>query len=306
MSVNSNTATRFQPISILIRLIEIALVMVLAFIAAKAIWFLVYGAETRPSPIEFFASASGPAQLEPQTDLSRLSAVNLFRAREGLAQAETQLAAPQTRLNLTLRGVRTGANAQSGSAVIEAPSLGQRTLAVGMEISDGVTLEEIYADRVIINRRGARESLFLREEGARRTLSLAQAAPTSSAPQTAQTIPAPARPSSAPQSRLTGQPNLELAAELGAEDWIDGLRLAPALEEGAMIGFRVRDNAHLEVLQASGLLPGDIVTTLNGIALTSPEQARDAINLFTQTDTVELDILRNGESVQLALPLDAR
>ena len=288
-------------LSVLVRVVEIALVVLIAFIAARMVWFAVYGAETSPPNLEFRSHQTRGFD-QGRGDMTALNQINIFSARETLAPVGTQLTAPETRLNLTLRGVRTGQSEFEGSAVIEAPNIGQRTLPVGAEITSGVTLEEIYTDRVIINRRGARESLFLREEGPRRTLSVAQTSP-SDQQGTAAEAQSQSNARSNRNVELTGEPNLELAAELEAEDWIDGLRMAPEIRDGAMIGFRVRDNARLEVLQASGLLPGDVVTELNGVVLDSPEGAGNAINLFSQTDSVELRVLRNGQNVTLALPL---
>lgn len=304
MMVEPSISRPFALASLLARAAEIVLVVVIAILAAKAVWFAIYGAETLPGDMDVRANAARPVETI-HTDLSVLGETNLFRTRADLADAPSNLSAPETRLNLTLRGVRTGTTPQSGSAVIEAPNIGQRTLAVGGEIAEGVTLEEIYPDRVIINRRGARESLFLREDTARRSLSLVQPASTTpvSAPDPAPKTPSRATPASDPMSRLTGTPNVELASELEAEDWIDGLRLSPSLQDGAMQGFQVRENTRLEVFQASGLLPGDIVTALNGVPLDSPDGAREAIELFLSADRAEFDVLRDGQTVTLSLPL---
>lgn len=146
------------------RVVEAGLVLVLAWLAAQALWFVIYGAEARPLDIDPGLGARPGAAAE--RDLSALQAFTVFASRGAVAAAPSG-EAPETRLNLVLRGVRTGPSPADGSAVIESPGQGQRALAAGAEIADGVRLVEIYADRVIINRRGARETIYLREQGRR-------------------------------------------------------------------------------------------------------------------------------------------
>lgn len=276
------------------RMTEIGLVAFLAFIAAQALWFLLYGDSVRPLDLDAGAGAGG-VEAARVSDLSSLSGAGLFAARGGVETQALQVV-PETRLNLVLRGVRRGGDPRSGAAFIEVPGEGQRALGVGDEITDQVILEEIYDDRVIINRRGARESLFLSEEAARRAQS--RAAPAASS------APAPAVQPAGEASPLSGEPVLSLARELDPEDWIEGLRLAPRLEQGLITGFRVRDSSHLDVLRAAGLRPGDIVTALNGERLNSPDAAARALALFETTDRIALTVLRDGESVQIDIPLN--
>lgn len=275
------------------RIAEIGLVAFLAFIAAQALWLFIYGDAVRPLDLDAEAGGSG-VEAARVSDLSSLSGAGLFAVRGGV-ETQTSQVLPETRLNLVLRGVRRGGDPRSGAAFIEVPGEGQRALGAGDAITDQVFLEEIYDDRVIINRRGVRESLFLSEEAARRAQS--GAAPAASR------APAPAaRPAGEP-SPLSGQPMLSLAQELDPEDWIEGLRLAPELHDGRITGFRVRDSSHLEVLRAAGLIPGDIVTAINGERLNSPDAAARALALFETTDRIALTVLRDGAPVQIDIPL---
>ncbi|MFW5659847.1 MAG: type II secretion system protein N, partial [Oceanicaulis sp.] len=150
------------------RAAEIVLVLVIAWIASQALWYILYGAEARRLEIDADpgAGASGASGAAAMRDLSALETFAVFASR-GRPDAAPADAAPETRLNLVLRGVRTGASPLDGSAVIESPGQGQRALLAGAEIADGVRLVEIHPDRVIINRRGARETIYLRDEARR-------------------------------------------------------------------------------------------------------------------------------------------
>ncbi len=277
------------------RATEAALVVILAFIAAQALWFVVYGDSVRALELNA-PSGAGGAEAAQISDLSSLADAGLFAARGG-AEAEAPRVAPETRLNLILRGVRRAVDPRAGAAFIEVPGEGQRSLSAGDEITDQVTLEEIYEDRVIINRRGVRESLYLSEEAARRARSRG-------ANPAARTLQVQARNTAAQASPLSGEPIIALARELDAEDWIEGLRLAPELDGGDLVGFRIRETSHLEVLRAAGLRPGDVVTVLNGERLTGPEAVSRAMALFESTDRIVLTVQRDGRTVRLDIPLN--
>lgn len=275
------------------RLVELVLVAVIAFILAQAVWLVIYGDSVRPLSLQTSAALNAGTS-ERMTDLSALSNAGLFAARTDVVDLGPQVA-PETRLDLTLRGVRRGSNPQSGAAFIEAPGAGQRAFGAGDEIADGVRLEEIYEDRVIINRRGARESLFLTEEAARRAQAGAASRPT----------PVAQTPNPATQaSPLSGEPDVALARSLDTEDWVEGLRLSPQIDNGQITGFRVRPNSHLEVLRAAGLQPGDIITVLNGVRLTGPEAASEALSLFETNERLAMTVLRNGATIQVDVALD--
>ncbi len=273
------------------RVVEAALCALLAWIAAQALWFISYGtdaldltvaAPTGSPTAATLADGLGPAG----------AAAGLF---DGLdpSDAPAGTIAPETPLNMTLRGVINAAGG-AGSAVIETPGRGQRSLSVGAEIAPGVRLEAIHLDHVIINRRGTRESLFLTEAAARR------AREQRDRPQPARTEEVRAAQAA---NVLSGRPDPELARRLDREDWINGLRLEPALEGGRLTGMRVRDSSASAVLRASGLLPGDVITRLNGEPLTSAEAAARALRGLESADRVAVTVRRGEEEITLSAPL---
>ncbi|GGE42901.1 hypothetical protein GCM10011367_17010 [Marinicauda pacifica] len=256
---------------------EAALAALIALILARAIWFVAYGAEIDrfdldPSLIPQTASAR-----EETADLTVLTEGRLFAGSAGPAAAAVE-DAPETQLDLTLHGVRRGGDAQSGAAIIEAPGEGQRTLPVNAEIAPGVTLEAIYPDRVIINRRGVRESLYLREERARRTSLL--------------------RASEAPEAvTSTATPPPE---PLTREDWTRGLRLRPA-EDGS--GYRVLADSEPRLLERAGLEAGDLITAINGRPLSGPADALDALARLGQGGRARFTLLRDGDARTIEVDL---
>lgn len=72
---------------------------------------------------------------------------------------------PVTSLPLSLHGVRSDLATGRGSAIIAASDGVQKLFAVGESVASGVTLAAIAADHVILDRGGARETLWLDTAG---------------------------------------------------------------------------------------------------------------------------------------------
>lgn len=147
--------------------LELALVALAGALAASLVWTLVYGSYTTvlPSPSDNTAMR-GAGRAE---GVAPGSAAGLFRAGAVSVRQNVEIL-PETRLGFSLFGVRTGATPQDGSAIIEAGAGGQRSYGVGTDLQDGVRLEAVHNDRVVISRNGSREVLYLTERArARRT-----------------------------------------------------------------------------------------------------------------------------------------
>jgi general secretion pathway protein C len=214
--------------------LEIALLAALTYLAARLIWLIAFGASATNFERDPAAAGAGfdgrPAY---QADLSRLSDSDLFADRRAAPAdaAPVRTTVQETRLDLTLRGIRRGASPQAGGAIIQTPDNRQRFFAAGQEILDGVTLEEVHVDHVLIRRRGIAESLYLRgEDQARR------AAATPSA-------------STAASGRGTEIPGL--------------FRAEPVREGDRLTGYRIAAG-HGAMLSAMGLRDGDVITAIDG------------------------------------------
>ncbi|MEO1038503.1 MAG: type II secretion system protein N [Pseudomonadota bacterium] len=248
---------------------QIALLAVLGLIIARAIWFIAYGPEAWRADIAPAGAPTLSAQAVDR-DLSALSRLDLFASRGG-AVAESVL--PETRLNLTLRGVRRGAEPSSGSAIIEAPARGQRSVPVGGEIADGVTLAQVYEDRVVIDRRGVRENLFLRDETARNPRSASLIQPVDEG-----------QPDIPPQTAVPDLP----------DDWITALRLR-RVDEGLQINAESGDR----ILDRFSLRRGDIITAVDGRPVRAGREALNTLEELEGADAALLTILRGGQTVQI-------
>ncbi|PWE17119.1 hypothetical protein DDZ18_10495 [Marinicauda salina] len=265
--------------------VELALVAVIAMLLARAVWFGIYGGEIDRLSADMVAPSARLATDEAPTDLTILAEGRLFASAAFEAEVDPVESAPETQLDLTLRGVRRGPTPQSGAAVVQTPQEGQRTVAIGGEIAPNVTLEAVYADRVIINRRGNRESLFLREQSARSTSFLQ---------------PGAEPPAAEAESRAPGP---RAAGGLSEEDWVRGLRLAPVEETADARGYRILAESDPALLDATGLRTGDIITSVNGRALAGSVNTLEVLEELAEASEARFTVLRDGESQTIEVRL---
>lgn len=111
-----------------------------------------------------------------------------------------------------------------------------------------------------------------------------------------------------PQATCDGATELELPrAEVDvALEQLEALsrevRVVPALESGVMTGFRllkVKPGFFTRV----GLCEGDLVRTVNGLSLTSPERALELYSSLREAKTVKVELTRAGQPVMLVVRL---
>lgn len=184
-----------------------------------------------------------------------------------------------TSLNLRLHGVREDRATGRGSAIIALPDGRQMSFAVGEEIMPGVTLTAVGFDNVTISRSGTAEQIFLdQSEPAPNADGTSTTPVPPGAPQVV--TPAPAM-GSAGGSPINFQPRI-------AGSGINGVIVSPGADGG-------------QALRAAGLLPGDVIVSVNGQRITSLDQAR-AIGQTGGEVNVMVD--RGGRAVALRVRLN--
>lgn len=253
--------------------VELGLVIVIALITAQAIWFVIYGSDALDVDV------NAPSRAERTAEAGALAVGDLSGVFAHVAQAAMPIA-PESRLGFTLRGVRVGEAPGSGSAIIDIPNDGQRLVGTGQTLSADIRLEEVYADRVVINRRGVRESLFLTDQGRQRARSGASSNTSNAAAETAP---------------------VQMSEREMARGWLSGLSLTPVYADGAVRGLRVDGGA--DQLSSLGLEPGDVVLSLNATPLTSEAAAVRAFALLDAADMAVARVLRDGNEITVETSL---
>src|SRR5690606_16645810 len=258
------------------------LLLAIAYRLAELTWALVpHHAFDRPSP-----RIVQPAGDEGRSaaDFSALEDSHLFG--EATVEAEpdepvtSELDAPETTLPLTLTGVTADENGKLSRAHIISGRSEQRTYAIGDEIENaGATLHAVYRDRVIINRSGQLETLRFDET---RTVSAASR------------IARPAPPPPPPAQETYPDTSLRDVVTENSASLTHVFRMAPHTDGGQIVGFRLNPGREREVFDALGLMPGDIVTEINGITLDAPDKALQVFEALGESTQASVTLLRDG------------
>ncbi len=261
------------------------LLLAIAYQLAKLTWSLVpRDAFDRPTPeIVQPAASTAPRSAAHYTALQESHLFGEARAEPSGAPAPvtSEVDAPETTLPLTLTGVTADESDQLSQAHIISGRAEERRYRVGDEIenANGARLHAVYRDRVIINRAGQLETLRFDET---RTA----AAPSRLAP-----LPPPPEP---PPVYDVAEPAVRNVVTESAADLTNILRMAPHLDGGRMVGFRLNPGRDRETFEALGLMPGDVVTDINGVALDDPAKALQVLDALGESTQASITLLRDG------------
>lgn len=198
--------------------------------------------------------------------------------------------APDTNLRLKLRGIVAMELEQDSRALIEANKRKLESYAVGMTISGGAELHSILPDRVLLKRGGRLETLRLEKDklANNEVVTRVSNRPTDrrgagSAPRIIDSETA-AKLSSI-RTELLNDPSK-------ASQY---LRVQPARANGMMKGYRIYPGRKRELFKEAGLRPGDIVTSVNGVALDDPGKGFQLLGDLSSAQQLNLQIERGGQ-----------
>lgn len=198
--------------------------------------------------------------------------------------AQGPAAATVTALGLTLFGVNINEATGSGSAIIAGEDGVQTSYAVGEEIAPGVKLVGVAFDHVLLDRGGARESLFLDQSG-----------------DAAVAAPAPALPSPTPEIGAAAPAGSSTGGELSPDSLKAGVAFAPRTENGRVTGLVVQPQGDGAVFRAAGLRPGDVIRGINGRPIGSAGDAATLANQIAPGARISLEIERGASVVPVAI-----
>jgi general secretion pathway protein C len=237
-----------------------------------------------PLPVDTVATDdAGNTRTDPDTIIR----AQLF----GVAGAEPEVAianAPDTTLNLKLLGILHGDTPEQSRALINTGGSNEAPFAVGADITRGVTLEQIFADRVILMRQGRAETLRLEKD-----------APA--------TYTAAAEPRGGTDPDAVSLPQLAQVRDQILQDPSQAanyLRIQPASSGGSMQGYRIYPGRDRALFNAAGLRPGDLVTEINGTPLNDASKALEMLTNLSTASNVSLTIERGGNAQSVSISLN--
>ena len=265
------------------------LVAALGLLTARFLWLLIEPGGAVSQPLRLPATTAPASESSPlaTADLMLLTRSNRFGT--GAPGGDIIPDAPATSLNLTLKGVRsvaTGtrepASQQVSIAVIQTPDGRALTYHAGDTIIEGVTLDRVLPDRVLIRKSGALETLMMD--------SSIDALAVLSRPGESGLIegaPRPATISETPAATV----NRSLLASLD---------IAPVFSDSLLTGYRITTSGPASDLSNAGLEPGDLVTHVEGKPVGEIDIQSFSDRLSTATE-LSMTVQRNGAAVPVTL-----
>ncbi|MFK7993768.1 MAG: type II secretion system protein GspC [Granulosicoccus sp.] len=244
------------------------------------------------------------SQAPSPTDLARvIASIHLFG--DASKRKEPEKEAPvreepivDTSLNLQLAGVFAFTPAENAIAIISAGSAEQNAYGVGDKISGETSLEAVYPDHVILRNRGKLEKLSLPENVQPIALAPVQSANAGNNQQNsqAQNLSQPVElPSNPRQLRDTLARNPSMLGRVVAAE--------PYQENGKLVGYRITPKQNPEILEAQGIVAGDVITRVNNIQLNSQKQGIRALRNAVKAENLEVVVLRDGIEVPISISL---
>ena len=263
-------------------LLAALLVVLLGWQSAGLVWRVVDASLYEPSLPPATDVGPGGTDNGGRVAMSRIASLHLFGQAEVQAAPEVaaNVDAPETRLNLKLRGILS-ANQPAYSRAIIASGSNEDIYAVGASVPGGATVHAVLDDRVLLNRRGKIEALTLPRQSAE--FSVEDAGNDFTA---------------APEEDF-GDIRDQIAEEPSSIS--EMVRMRPVMEGGQMRGVKIWPLKDRERFSAAGLQPGDLVTAVNGSPLTDPAAMQQVVQQLDSMNSLTLTIERNGSTEDITL-----
>ncbi|MCU7842967.1 MAG: type II secretion system protein GspC [Candidatus Thiodiazotropha sp. (ex Monitilora ramsayi)] len=276
-------------------LVVLLLVVVIGAKLAELTWRLMPTPESGNVNVQqkvFKPLPSGNRQ-DDKVQLAQTASLHLFGVAGAVKPAKKiELKAPETRLNLTLHGVFVEDKPEQGAAIIGTSGNKQKYYKVGANVMNGVKLQGVFDDRVVLLRNGQSEVLRFPKVSNRS----ANVAPVRSASSGRSTGSKTVRAASLREYREVFQKEpLKI---------FEHVRFVPVRSRDGLKGYRVLPQRNRELYNKLGIRPSDLVTAVNGVTLTNDKEAMKLIQMLKDATSVQVDIVRNGQPQSLNFSLN--
>ena len=206
-------------------------------------------------------------------DVQSIVSANLFGVRvpEGADASD----APLTQLPLVLTATFAMPASRQGYAILGDSIESARLFSVGASVADGTILNQVFNDRVTLDRSGRLETLQLPRDRASPAGRFASAS----------------TPASGVNSTGQGHNPSQL---------VRPFMPSPAFRDGHYRGMRVAGVRDADRVAQLGLKAEDVITEINGTPLTTPQMATRLLRDLGTTQ-MNVTIERGGETLQAVL-----
>ncbi len=270
-------------------LVNLVVLTMLAHSISQMTWHVIPAPPATPVPaLSMDTGPTGAAVDADRAAVQQIAGLHLFgdAAKAPVADVPPQSALPETKLNLVLHGVLAVADKKRAQAIIAQPNGDEQSYGVGDNLPGGAVLKEIKATSVILLRNHQFETLSLPK------LDLDLRGGDTTAP-----VQSPNQDMSLRQVRdtLLTDPQ-KLNGLIQTQPYVG--------QNGQLAGYRIEPGNDPGLFQRYGLQPGDIVTAINGVSLTSTSNAFQILRGLQSRDSVQVQLMRNGIPQTMSLQIE--
>lgn len=273
-------------------LVNLVILTMLAHSLSQVTWRVMPAPREAPAPALAVAGEStGVAPVSDRAAVQQIAGWHLFgdAAKAPVVDVPPQSALPETKLNLVLRGVLAVADKRRAQAIIAQPNGNEQSYGVGDSLPGGAVLKEIKPTSVILLRNHQFETLSL----PKLDLGVSSDDATAAVQSPIQNL----RDMSLRQVRDTLLTDPQSLAGL--------IQTQPYMgPNGRLSGYRIEPGNDPGLFQRYGLQPGDVVTAINGVPLTSTSNAFEILRGLQSRDNVRVRLLRNGVEQTVSLQIE--
>jgi len=279
LNLSKNNLTKLN--QVLPPIITVILIIACSYTLSQISWSLIPGDEGKLAPHSVKKKTGARQQAKSYNEITD---AHLFGNFQQVATKATKTVAPDTRLNLVLKGVLASTPMEFGSAIIALGKKGKEdTYAPGDKVSSA-TLKEIYADRVILERGGKLETLRMPKDNSSNLIKRS-------------------RPDLSRSYKPEGPGAVlsDIRKQILKNPTSFGKYAIPVPynENGRLRGYRLQPQGDRSLFDAVGLDPKDVIIAINGVELNNPTKGLKALRSLQKAKSIDITVLRNGAEMPL-------
>lgn len=263
--------------------ISLLLLLACGHALAQLTWLLIPAEALQEAQAQ--VTHSSVARQPTQNKAQQLSDAHLLGRYQPKMTATASANAPNTQMNLILKGVLAGGSKIAFAIIAMGQNGSEDFYGIGDPVS-GAILREVHADRVILERNGRFETLRLPEEFGANTFTAENADSNS---------PEFSNPSS-PGEVLSNIRQKVLRNPTAFAEYAIPL---PYNENGRLRGYKLQPQGDRSLFDSLGLNADDVIIAVNGVELNDPTKGITALRSLQRAKSIDARVLRNGVEIPM-------
>jgi len=269
-------------------IINYVLIIACAQLMSEFIWTLLDDSEIETMTVTAPTTINNGSAKQSQQAFRNLSSVHLFGIATTQKTTVSTDKAPDTKLNLLLKGVLAAGKTTMASAIIAQGSSGKEEIyGIDDKIPGGITLKEIHPEHVIIERQGQFETLrMLKSKGSQISSDNVTSSKATISTQSSKKLK-----------------NIRNDLIKNPASFRKYALPVVVKENGKQIGYRLQAQQNSDLLTQAGIEASDVITSINGIKLDDMKNSISALSALRTANNVNITVKRNGAEVPLNIQL---